>query len=385
MKAQFIAALHQICAEKNISEESVLDAVKLAIATAWRKDFGNREHEVEVLFDENSDRPTVLLIKEVVEKIENENFEISLKDAKKIKSDAEVGEEIKIDVTPVEFGRIAAQIAKQVILQKINEAEKDSLFKRFRDRENSLLSGSVNRVEGTYVFLEIDRTNVLLHPSQQIPQEKFFPGKRLKVYLSKVEQTKRGPQLAISRTHKKLINFLMEKEIPEIESGEVKIIAIARDPGLRSKVAVSAEDPKIDPVGACIGQRGARIHPVVDELNGERIDVIEFDADPTKFIARALQPAKIRNVVVVNAEESIDSETNRKIKKRAAVFVDEAERAMAVGKRGQNIRLASELTGFELDMYNFEEYEPFKEKLATLQDSEADSKTEKTETEKNEN
>ena len=367
MKAQFIAALNQICAEKDISEELVLSAVKEAIGAAWRKDYGNKEHEVEVVISDDSDRPTVLLIKEVVEEIENENFEIDLKSAQKIKKDAAIGDEIKIDVTPLEFGRIAAQIAKQVILQKINEAEKNSLFEKFRDREDSLLSATVSRVEGTHIFLEIERTNVLLHPRHQIPGEKLFPGKRIKVYLSKVEQTRRGPQLAVSRTHPRLVELLMAQEIPEIEHGEVKIVAIARDPGGRSKVAVYSDDAKVDPVGACVGQRGARIFPIMDEINGERIDIIEHDEDPTKFIARALQPAKIRNIVVVVAEEYFDEETKRRIKKRAAIFVDETERAMAVGKRGQNVRLATQLCGFELDMYNFEEYEPFKAKLEEMQ------------------
>ncbi len=366
MNAQFITALQQICVEKNIPEDVALDAVKTAIGTAWRKDFGNKEQEIEVILRDDSDIPTVLLIKEVVNEIENENYEISLREAQKLKSDAEIGEEIQIDVTPLEFGRIAAQVAKQVVLQKLSEAERKSLFQKFKDREGQLLTANVNRVEGNHVFLEIERTNVFLSTKSQIPGEKYFSGKRLKVFLKKVEQTSKGPQLVVTRTNLKFVELLMKKEIPEIESDEVEIISVARDAGIRSKVAVVADDPKIDPVGACIGQKGARIHPVMDELNGERIDVIEWDDDSTKFIARSLQPAKIRNVVIVISEESIDPKTRRKIKKRAAVFVDESERAMAVGKRGQNVRLASDLTGFELDMYNVEEYEPFKAKLDSL-------------------
>ncbi len=368
MKAQFIAALNQICAEKNIPEEVAIDAVKIAIATAWRKDYGNKEQEVEVVLRDDSDSPTILLIKEVVKEVENENYEISLKEAQKIKNDAEVGEEIKIDVTPLEFGRIAAQAAKQVVLQKLNEAERKSLFQRFKDRERQLLTANVTRVEGSHVFLEIERTTVLLMPRNQIPGEKYFPGKRMRVFLEKVEQTTKGPQLVVSRTAPKLVELLMAQEIPEIEHGEVDIISLARDAGSRSKIAVGTDDPKIDPVGACIGQKGARIHPIMDELGGERVDVIEWDEDPTKFIGRALQPAKIRNVVIVTPEESVDPETGRKIKRRAAVFVDESERAIAVGKQGQNVRLASNLVEYELDMYNAEEYEAFKEKLAELED-----------------
>ncbi|MCT4591765.1 MAG: transcription termination factor NusA [Candidatus Gracilibacteria bacterium] len=366
MKAQFLAALNQICAEKNIPEDVAIQAVKTAIATAWRKDYGNKEQEIEVVLRDDSDTPTILLIKEVVDEVENENFEISIKEAQKIKGDVEVGEEIKIDVTPLEFGRIAAQSAKQVILQKLSEAERSSLFQRFKDREDQLLTASVNRIEGSHVFLEIEKTTVLLHPKHQIPGEKYFPGKRMKVYLSRVEQTTRGPQLAVSRTSPRLVELLMSQEIPEIEHGEVRIVSISRDAGSRSKIAVTSDDSKIDPVGACIGQKGARIHPVMDEIGGERVDVIEWDEDSTKFIARALQPAKIRNVVIVTAEEAYDPEVKRKVKKRAAVFVDESERAIAVGKQGQNVRLASELVKYELDMYNAEEYEPFKEKLAQL-------------------
>ncbi len=312
---------------------------------------------------------SILQIKEVVEEVENDNFEISLEQAQKIKSSVEVGDEIRIDVTPIEYGRIAAQSAKQVILQRLQEAERSALFIRFKDRQDSLLTASVSRVEGNYVFLDIEKTTVLLQPRDQIPNEKCFPGRRLRVYLEKVQQTSKGPQLKVSRTHPRLIELLLAQEIPEIEHGEVQIKGTARDPGMRSKVAVHAEDSKIDPVGACIGQRGTRITPVMDELSGERVDVIEWSEDPTMLIARALQPAKISNVVIVIPEESIDSETGRRIKKRAAVFVDEVERAMAVGKRGQNIRLASDLTGFELDMYNAEEYEPFLAKLQELQTS----------------
>jgi len=367
-KNKFIAALTQIAAEKNLDEDVVLDAVKSAIAAAFRKDFGNKEQEIEIILRDDNQFATVLLIKEVVEDVENENFEISLSEAKKIKSNVEIGDEIKIDVTPIEYGRIAAQSAKQVIMQKLQEAERNALFKRFQDRQNSLLSATVTRVEGNHVFLEIEKTTVLLNPREQIKNEKYFPGQRIKVYLQKVQQTNRGPQLIVSRIHPKLMELLLAQEIPEIEHGEVEVKAIARDPGFRSKVAVSSKDPKIDPVGSCIGQRGSRIAPVMDELSGERIDIIEWDEDPTKVIARALQPAKIGNVVIVVGEDGVDPETGRKIKKRAAVFVDEVERAMAIGKRGQNIRLASELTSFEIDMYNSEEYDLFLEELKKIQE-----------------
>jgi N utilization substance protein A len=366
-KGKFIAALTQIASEKNLDEDIILEAVKQAIVAAYKKDYGNKDQEIEVILRDDAQFASILQIKEVVEEVENENFEISYEEAKKIKKDVEIGDEIRIDVTPIEYGRIATQSAKQVILQRLQEAERNALFQRFQDRQNTLLTATVNRVEGNYVFLDVEKTNVLLHPQDQIPSEKYFPGKRIRIYLEKVQQTNKGPKLKVSRTHPKLVELLLAQEIPEVEHGEVKVQATARDPGLRSKVAVSSSDSKIDPVGACIGQRGTRITPIMDELSGERVDVVEWSEDPTMLISRALQPAKISNVVIVIPDESIDPNTGRKIKKRAAVFVEEVERAMAVGKRGQNIRLASNITGFELDMYNVEEYEPFLNKLQEIQ------------------
>jgi len=367
MRASFIAAINQICAEKSVSPEQVLEAVKQAIATAYRKDFGNKEQEIRVELDEGKDMPTILIVKEVVEDVENENFEISLKDARKVKPDAEVADEITIDVTPVGYGRIAAQAAKQVILQKLQEAEKQSLYEMFKDRENELLTATVTKVEPNWVTLEIEGMAVSLPWREQIPGEHYYTGKRIRVYLDKVELTGKGPQLRISRTHAGLVRKLLELEIPEVRNGDVLIRAIARDAGFRSKVAVASSDPRIDPIGACVGQKGVRIQAVMEEINGERVDMIEWSDDPIKLISTSLQPASISAVIIVNNQERVDDQ-GRKIKKRAAVFVEEAQRPMAIGKKGQNIRLATELTGFELDMYNYEELPAFKAKLAELTD-----------------
>ncbi|OIO54389.1 transcription termination factor NusA [Candidatus Peregrinibacteria bacterium CG1_02_54_53] len=367
MRASFIAAINQICAEKSVKPEQVLEAVKQAIATAYRKDFGNKEQEIRVDLDEGKDMPTILLVKEVVEDVENENFEISLRDARKVKPDAEAGDEISIDVTPVGYGRIAAQAAKQVILQKLQEAEKQSLYEMFKDRENELLTATVTKVEPNWVTLEIEGMAVSLPWREQIPGEHYYTGKRLRVYLDKVELTGKGPQLRISRTHAGLVRKLLELEIPEVRNGDVTIKAIARDAGFRSKVAVASSDPRIDPIGACVGQKGVRIQAVMEEINGERVDMIEWSEDPIKLISTALQPASISAVIIVNDQERLDDQS-RRIKKRAAVFVEEAQRPMAIGKKGQNIRLATELTGFELDMYNYEELAAFKAKLAELRE-----------------
>ncbi len=365
MRASFIAAINQLCAERNVKADDVLEAVRQAIATAYRKDYGNKEQEIRVVLREDQDMPSVLLIKEVVDEVMNENFEISQKDARRAKPDAAVGDEIEIDVTPVGYGRIAAQSAKQVIIQKLQESEKQSLFEMFKDRENELLTATVTKVEPNWVTLEVEGMTVSLPWKEQIPGEHYYTGKRIRVYLDTVELTGKGPQLRISRTNASLVRKLLELEIPEIRNGDVLIMGIARDAGMRSKVAVKSNDPRIDPIGACVGQKGVRIQSVMEEINGERVDMIEWSDDPIKLISTALQPASISAVIIVNAESHEDAE-GRIVKKRAAVFVEEAQRPMAIGKKGQNIRLATQLTGFELDMYNYEELPAFKAKLAEL-------------------
>ncbi len=341
----------------------MLETVKAALATAYRKDYGNKEEDIEIVLNESGEFATVLLVKEVVEEVEDPNIETSLAEAKKMKKDVEVGDVIKIDVTPLEYGRIAAQSAKQVVLQRLHEAERESLYEMFKGRENELLSAQVMRTEGQNVYIQIEKHNVLLGPKDQIPNERYHNGKRIKVYLDKVVRTSRGPQLSISRTHPNLVVRLLEMEIPEILEGDVEVRSIARDAGVRSKVAVWSEDEKIDPIGACIGQKGVRIQNVMQELNGERVDIIEWSENAGEFIATALQPAKISEVIIINGGEQ------EGVKKRAAVFVEEEERPMAIGKRGQNVRLASDLTGFELDLYNIEQLDAFKEKLAELMSS----------------
>lgn len=366
MNPQFAAAINQICSEKNISKESVLSAIKAALVTAYRKDYGNKEQEIEVSFGDEASQPSVFLIKEVVEDVENENYEISIKEAKKLKKDVEEGDEVKIDVTPIGYGRIAAQAAKQVIIQRIQEAEKDALYDLFKDREDQLLTAIVSRTEGSNIYLSIEKNTVLLTQANQIPGEQYYVGKRIRVYLDKVKKTSKGPQLLISRTHKSLVKKLLEQEIPEIAAGEVEVVNIARDPGQRSKVAVHSVDSKIDAIGACVGQKGSRIQVIMDEINGERVDIIEYSDDAKEFIKTSLQPAKIYEIVIVNDTEWQDENTGKIIKKRAAVFVEEDQRPMAVGKGGQNVRLASELTSFELDMYNKDELGAFRAKLEEL-------------------
>ncbi len=344
MQTQFLAAINQLCDEKNIPKESVLETVKAALRAAYRKDYGNKDQEVDVEIDDKSGLATVYLIKEVVKELEDENVQIELKEAKKYDKNVKVGATVKIDVTPSDYGRIAAQSAKQVIIQRIQEAERDMMYDTFKDRENELINAIVHRVDGNNVYLNLDnKTTMLLPYREQIPKERYYSGQRLKLYLDKVIKTNRGPELLISRTHPFLVKKLLELEIPEIKSGLVKIEGIAREPGIRTKVAVSSSDAKIDPIGSCVGQKGVRVQNVMDELNGERIDVILFNKDMHKFIETALSPAKTSHIDLEEKD------------KRAKVYVNPDQRPLAIGKQGQNVRLASILTGWEIDVLDVSE------------------------------
>lgn len=339
MQSQFLAAINQLCDEKGIPKDKVMETIKAALRAAYRKDYGNRDQNIDVELNEKTEAFTVFLIKKVVKKVENPEIEMTLAEARKYKKDAKVEDEIHIDVTPIEYGRIAAQSAKQVIIQRIQEAEREVMYDTFKDRENELINALVHRVENQNVYVNLDnKITTILPPDQQIPRERYYGGQRIKLYLDKVIKTTKGPQLLISRTHPSLVKKLMELEIPEIKSNLVEIKAIAREPGVRSKVAVSSSDPKIDPIGSCVGQKGVRVSNVMDELNGERIDIILWNENSEEYIKTALSPAKVALI-------SLDKEA-----KRAKVYVNPDQRPLAIGKNGQNVRLASKLTGFELDI-----------------------------------
>lgn len=348
MQTKFLAAINQLCDEKNISKDTIIETVESAIRAAYRKDYGNKEQNIEVKLDKDSGVATVFLVKEVVKKsdIVEPETQIDVGEAKKYKKEPKVGDEIKIDVTPTNYGRIAAQAAKQVIIQKIQEAERDIMYDTFKDRENELINAVVHRVDGPHVYLNIDnKTTTNLPYDQQIPGERYYGGQRIKLYLDKVIKTNRGPQLLISRTHPNLLRKLLELEIPEIKSGLVEVKSIARDPGIRSKIAVFSNDEKIDPIGSCVGQKGVRVQNVMDELNGERLDVIQWSDDMEEYIRKALAPAKV-SVIELSEDE-----------KRAKVYVQPDQRPLAIGKKGQNVRLASHLTGWEIDIMDISEHE----------------------------
>lgn len=339
MQSQFLAAINQLCDEKGIPKEKILETVKAALRAAYRKDYGNRDQNIEVELNDGAEGTVVYLLKEVVKKVEEPEQQMTLAEAKKYKKNAKVGETIKIDVTPLEYGRIAAQSAKQVIIQRIQEAERDIMYETFKDRENELINALVHRVEGQNVYVNLDnKITTMLTSDQQIPRERYYGGQRLKLYLDKVIKTTKGPQLLISRTHENLVRKLMELEIPEIKQELVEIKGIAREPGVRSKVAVFSSDPKIDPIGSCVGQKGVRVTNVMDELNGERIDIIQWDENLDEYIKAALAPAKVAHLEIDENE------------KRVKVYVQPDQRPLAIGKEGQNVRLASRLTGYELDI-----------------------------------
>lgn len=345
MQTQFLAAINQLCDEKNIAKDKVMETIKAALRAAYRKDYGNKEENVEVDLDDNSGLATVYVVKEVVKKVEDEFLQIPLSEAQKYDKGIEIGDTIRIDVTPTNYGRIAAQAAKQVIIQRIQEAERDVMYDMFKDRENELVNAIVHRVDGTNVYVNLDnKITTNLPYEEQIPGEKYYSGQRIKLYLDKVIKTTKGPQLLISRTHPNLVRKLMELDIPEVKSGMVELKAIAREPGVRCKVAVSSKDEKIDPIGSCVGQKGVRVQGIMEELNGERIDIILWSENTKVFIETALAPAKTTIIDLLEGE------------KRAKVYVQPDQRPLAIGKQGQNVRLASILTGWEIDVLDISDH-----------------------------
>ncbi|QQR54622.1 transcription termination/antitermination protein NusA [Candidatus Peregrinibacteria bacterium] len=338
MHQQFMAAVRQLCNEKNLPEEIIMDIVKAALRTAYRKDYGNKEQNIEVDIDPKTENVTIYIVKKVVDKIEDSDSELTLEDARKLNKNIKLDEEIRMEVTPMSYGRIAAQAAKQVIIQRIQEAERDFMFEAFKDRENELINAQIHRVDGNQVYVEMGGVTALLPAREQISSEQYYGGQRIKLYLDRVVKTTKGPQLLISRTHPKLVEKLMELEIPEVKAGTVIIKGVAREPGVRCKVAVMSKDPQVDPIGACVGQNGVRVQSVTHELAGERIDIIPWNEDAQKYIMESLKPAKISRV-------EIDEKTHL-----ARVYVTQDQRALAIGKSGQNVRLASHLTGWEIDI-----------------------------------
>ncbi len=342
MDKQFTSAIEQICSEKNLSKETVLLTIQDALAAAYKKDYGNKKQEVRVEITEDG-AIVAFISKEIVEDVEDETIQISLTDAYKFKKDAKAGDFIEIKDIPNDFGRIAAQTAKQVIIQRIREAERDMVFGEYKDKEGEVVNGIVQRIEGSNVIIDLGKATGILFPNEQIRDERYYVGQRLKFFIVRVEQSARGPQIVISRSHPGLVKRLFELEVPEILSGVVELKSIAREAGERTKIAVTSNQDGVDPVGSCVGQRGVRVQAVMSEIGEEKIDIILWNEDPRVYIANALSPAKVSEIKIDEVE------------KKAEVMVAEDQLSLAIGRKGQNVRLAAKLVGWNVDIQGGDE------------------------------
>ncbi len=354
------SAISQIAEEKGIPKEKIIETIELALAAAYKKEYGKKNAIVRASFDFETGKLEFWQVKLVVDesmlkkdgevvfsemlepgekKIRfNPERHIMLEEARKIKEGVLPGEEITFPLEiQTEFGRIAAQTAKQVILQKIHEAERELLFDEFKSKEGEVISGIIQRVEGRTIFVDLGKTIGVMLPSETVSSEKYSPGMRMKFYVLSVEATPKGPSILLSRSHPKFVSKLFAKEVPEIADGIVEIKSIARDPGTRSKIAVVSHDEAIDPIGACVGQKGTRVNIIMTELGGEKIDIIKWSDDPAEFISNALSPAKVVDVEIRQRRE-------------ARVFVPHDQLSLAIGRQGQNVRLAARLTGWRIDV-----------------------------------
>lgn len=337
MSAEFLQAFEQLGKEKGIAPELLFDAIEAALISAYKRNFSSAQN-VRVSLDRATGDFHVYARKIVVEALENEIVEISLAEAKQINASYEVDDIIELEVTPKNFGRIAAQTAKQVVVQRIREAERGIIYEEFSNRESDILTGIVQRIEQKNVFIDLGKAEAILAPSEQIPFEQYKHGDRIKSYIIEVKKTTKGPQILVSRTHPGLLKRLFELEVPEIHDGIVEIKSVAREPGMRSKIAVFSKDEDVDPVGSCVGHKGMRVQTIVDELKGEKIDIVKWCVDPAKYIANALSPAKVISVGVNEAD------------KISKVVVPDYQLSLAIGKEGQNARLAAKLTGWKIDI-----------------------------------
>ena len=351
MNRELISVIEQIGREKGIDKEILFEALESALLSASRKSLGPADN-VRMHIDRKSGDLRVYCRKKVVEEVTDDKLEISLADAKALNREAELGDELELEQErpPQEFGRIAAQTAKQVILQKVRDAEREGIYSEFAGKEGQILRGVVHRIEKRNVILEIGKAEAILPEREQIPGERYNPGDRIRAYVLEVRRTAKGPQISLSRTHPGYLARLFETEIPEIQEGIVVVKATAREAGERAKVAVASTKRDVDPIGACVGLRGTRIQVISRELRGEKIDIIEWSHDPATFVARALSPAKVSSVVIAEPSEP-DGQPS------ALVIVPDNQLSLAIGKKGQNARLAAKLTGMRIDIKSESEVE----------------------------
>ncbi len=347
MNKEFIQAIEDLEKEKHISKEILLEAIESALVSAYKKNYGTSQN-VRVDINEETGDINVYMRMDVVadEEIEDELTQIPLSEAMEIDPRYEVGDVVEYQVTPRDFGRIAAQTAKQVVVQRIREAERGMIFDNFITRQGEILTGTVQRVSNETLFVNVGNTEGILSPNEQVPGERYKVNDRLKVYIMDVRKTNKGPQVFLSRSHPGLVKRLFELEVPEIEDGTVEIKGIAREAGSRTKMAVYTEYENVDPVGACVGTRGNRVQAIVDELHGEKIDIITWSEDPEVLIGNVLSPAKVEKVIIPDEDE-----------KSAIVIVPDYQLSLAIGKEGQKVRLAARVSGWKIDIKSHSQYE----------------------------
>jgi N utilization substance protein A len=350
MNVEFIEALEQLEKEKGISKDILIEAIEAALISGYKRNFHSAQN-VRVDIDRQIGTVRVFARKTVVEEVADPRLEISLAAAQEINPSYQIGDIVEIEVTPADFGRIAAQTAKQVVTQRIREAERAIIYQDFVDREEDIITGTVQRADARFYYVDLGRAEGLLPHNEVMPGERFKHGDRIKTYITKVEKSTKGPQIFLSRTHPGLLKRLFELEVPEIYDGTVQIKAISREAGSRSKVAVYSIDPNVDPVGACVGHKGMRVQTIVNELKGEKIDIIRWSDDLSEWIANALSPAKVTSVTIYEEE------------KMARVIVPDNQLSLAIGKEGQNARLAAKLTNWKIDIKS--ESEQLAEEQAT--------------------
>ena len=337
MNTEFLEALYDLEKEKGISVDILLEAIEAALLSAYKRNFGSLQN-AKVTIDRETGDYKVLSQRHVTDIVEDERLEISLNDAQAIDPNYSLGDVVETEVTPRNFGRIAAQTAKQVVVQRIREAERNLIYEEYVNREGDIITGIIQRVEQRNAYIELGKTEAVLAPSEQMPGEECHPGKRLKCYIVEVKKTTKGPQIMVSRTHPGLLKRLFELEVPELHEGIIELKSVAREAGMRSKIAVYSRDENVDPVGACVGPKGMRVQNIVNELNGEKIDIVKWDPDPSKFVANSLSPSKVVAVEVWEDE------------KVARVIVPDYQLSLAIGKEGQNARLAAKLSGWKIDI-----------------------------------
>ncbi len=337
MSTELLAAFEQLARERGIAAEVLFEAVEAALISAYKRNFGTVQN-VRVAMDRETGEIHVYSRKDVVEAVSDPKQEISLVEAKEIDVSYQVGDVVEREVTPKDFGRIAAQTAKQVVVQRIREAERSLVYDEYSNRENDIVTGVVQRIEQRQVFIDLGKAEAVLLPTEQINGEPYRYGERIKTYIVEVKKLPKGPQIMLSRTHPGLLRRLFELEVPEIHDGIVEIKSVAREPGMRSKIAVYSADENVDPVGACVGHKGLRVQMIVNELRGEKIDVVRWSENPDEYIANALSPAKVIAVEIFEEEKS------------SRVIVPDYQLSLAIGREGQNARLAAKLTGWKIDI-----------------------------------